>query len=384
MSATTSINEIVKNALIDLGEDTEHLYQRCLHWGFEGLKDWNFDAAKEFKTVKLEMSPSKTINLPLDYVDYCKIGTVIGDKVFTFLMNPNIEVLHDVDDCGDVLEKPTENNIYSFSSYYFGYNGYYGFNHNLYGGNRYDIGTCRIDRHRNQIVFSSEVDRTEVYLEYITNGLNPTGESLVNPYAAKVLKLYILWSRKENSDKYSGSIKERARFLYYEELRKAKGRMRDYTIEDLVAANMKGYRARMKSLPFLRKTDDTPLPTVTDDCPDVFPTDDPITPPEGTKKIYWGSKANPFIDTSEEILSLESEFFPDRLITKTFNATGGRYIYFAYPVAYGVGAFTFNNFTVIYPTPVVVDFTDAYGNEDYYVYRSNQLQHGDNIIVQIT
>jgi len=86
----------------------------------------------------------------------------------------------------------------------------------------------------------------------------------------------------------------------------------------------------------------------------------------------------------KEILTLDSEFVEDRLITKEFNASGGNYLYFAYPVAFGTALdFIFNTFSTTFLETIVTDFTDSYGTEDYYVYRSLELQHGESLTVEI-
>lgn len=108
----------------------------------------------------------------------------------------------------------------------------------------------------------------------------------------------------------------------------------------------------------------------------------PTTSPLG-KPIYWGVDANPSINTTVEILTLNSEFSTDRLITKTFNPDNesGEYIYFAIPVAYGTPTFKYNNFTITFMETIVP--TDVFISEDYGVYRSNQLQHGQNLIFEM-
>lgn len=101
------------------------------------------------------------------------------------------------------------------------------------------------------------------------------------------------------------------------------------------------------------------------------------------KLIYWGSDANDAIDTGEEIVALNSEYSLDKMITKTFNPDNenGEYIYFAIPVAYGTPTFKYNNFTLTFMETIVP--TDAFISEDYGVYRSNQLQHGQNLIFEM-
>ncbi len=394
MSTYVTINEIVKNSLIDIGENTEHLYQRCLHWAFEGLKDFHFDTAKEIKTVSIPMRPTKAIDFPADYVDWVKIGIVAGDRVLTFAVNHKIELREDLDECGKPTAKPTTENQFDPPNdliYYGGYwfSNYCGNRIFGYGGACHNIGFYRINWNRRQIQFGSEVSTSDVYLEYITNGVNPSGESVVNPYAAKLVKLYILWMRKEHSDKYADGMAERARQLYYNELRLVRARLSSFDIADFILATQRGYMQRLGKVGMVRSGDATHSDVncsngPKEDCADVFPetvdTDDEEV--EGLKKRFWGIDPNPSMNTSAEILSLLSEFADNRMMTKTLDATGGNYLYFAYPVDWGQGLFIFNTFPTTF-LEQVVPVTLGGQTEDYYLYRSLNLQHGNSLIVQI-
>ncbi len=388
MPQYATINSIVDNALIDIGENTEHMYSQFLHWGLEALRDYSFDTSREIKTISLPMNPNKTVELPLDYVDYSKVGIVIGDRIKTFVVNNKIELRHDVDECGNPKPKETSTSLNSLD---LDFRGGYWFNNFLgrtrfgYGGTCFTAGYCRVDNQRGQIVFSSEVSTTEVYLEYITNGMNPSGESTVNEYAAKVIKLYILWMRKENSSKFGLNQILHARNMYYNELRMVRSRLSKFSIQDFIEATRKGYLDNLEEprfgLPDAGTEEEETKPIV-EDCDD-FPVVVPPQPPPGTRVIYWGASANEFIDTSEEILTLNGEFFSDRFITKTMNATGGKYIWFFYPVAMGQGTFIFNTFETSMQESIV-SLTTPYGTEDYYGYRAYQLQHGENLTFKIT
>lgn len=392
MSIYTTVDSIVKDVLIDLGEETEHLYLKFLHWGLKAAKENAYDCSKEIKTVRLTMSPAKTVDLPLDYINYVKVGIVVGDKLKTFLVNDNLEKRTDVDECGNALPRETSSSLNSLSNHSFFGHGYLFSNYNGYGngiwgygGSCGNIGHCSIDREHDQIQFSSEVTTTDICLEYITNGIDMTGETTVHQFAEDMIRLYIHWQRKKFSEKYGMNQVQISENEFYRAKRILIARMNPFSIKDFIHATRKGAMDRMNSPGHFTPEKQKTTAAVIETCSDVFPIQESDTAPDGFKKIYWGSKANPLVDTDEEILTLESEFFEDRLITKTFNATGGRYLYFAYPVSYGASlGFIFNTFLSTFTQTTVIGFTDTYGTEDYYVYRSNQLQNGDNLTVEIT
>jgi hypothetical protein len=81
------------------------------------------------------------------------------------------------------------------------------------------------------------------------------------------------------------------------------------------------------------------------------------------------------------VLALSSEFATDYQKAVTYDATGGRYLYYAFPASFGtpsnvtVGSFQFSDFTVS-----TLDFTNVGGHtEAYNVIRVNNLQTGANI-----
>lgn len=81
-------------------------------------------------------------------------------------------------------------------------------------------------------------------MEYISNGFNPCGETLVNPYFAKAIKEYIHWRRLH----FSGNIAAAAEAerIYYNELHKARYRQMAPTISDVLRASRRYYGQAIK------------------------------------------------------------------------------------------------------------------------------------------
>lgn len=111
------------------------------------------------------------------------------------------------------------------------------------------------------------------------------------------------------------------------------------------------------------------------------------------QKIYWGTSASSAITTSSEIIALQNNDFMDIKSGDpydrkfTFDASGGRYIYFAIPKAFGIGIDDFmignffnNNWTVTDE----FDFTNESGEtQKYMIFKLNDLQHAADIEVRI-
>ncbi len=99
-------------------------------------------------------------------------------------------------------------------------------------------------------------------------------------------------------------------------------------------------------------------------------------------KRYWGVSASESLDNAG-VLGLTSEFATDYNKAVTYDASGGRYIYYAFPASFGtpshvtVGGLTFSDFTV---SPL--SLTNASGHtETYNVIRLNNRQTGSAIAI---
>lgn len=94
---------------------------------------------------------------------------------------------------------------------------------------------------------------------------------------------------------------------------------------------------------------------------------------------YWGVSAKTSLN-SNEIRALNSELSSTRTQTRTFDCTGGRYFYFAWPSAFGTPTFIIGGLTNTDFTKETIQITNAFGFiEAYDVYRINNLQNGNAI-----
>jgi hypothetical protein len=257
MESYYTVDSIVKGCLVDIGENTiSSKYQRFLHWGLEAIADFHFDSAQEVKTEKLEMNDIKQVELPIDFVDLVKIGIQCGDRIKTFSVADNINLLHNTNDCGNpVAFDGCGCSVNSLPSNYSDFGGYYFFNYNengenlggLYGvgGGYNSLGYYKIIRNQSPgvIQFTSEVNNTNVYLEYISTGFNPSEQTVVNPYAAKLIKEYIHWRRLW----FAGDPRaQKAEEMYYAEYNRVRHRLSDFSIKDVLELSRRYYGQAIK------------------------------------------------------------------------------------------------------------------------------------------
>lgn len=249
-----TLDSIVRSAIMDIG-DSMARYEQFKHWAIEGYRDFHFDMAKSVKTVKLSLTPWKAVELPTDYVDWAMIGVVVDNEIRVFTHDDRISLYHpDEDEDGEPDERVTTTppTVQESVPYWFwsNRNTQGEDSGQLYGLTVKDngVGYFRFNSERREIQFSPAVDGdTDIYLEYISDGFNPTEQTMVNIYAAKLIKLYIHWMRHEFAKSSNGMEKERAKDMYVKELYKVQGRMSNITVADVLEAARDGYRL-VKSL----------------------------------------------------------------------------------------------------------------------------------------
>jgi hypothetical protein len=95
---------------------------------------------------------------------------------------------------------------------------------------------------------------------------------------------------------------------------------------------------------------------------------------------FFGASASADVD----ITTLSSELSNAKGKTITYDCSGGKYFYYAYPTSLGKASFNIGGLAVgIEPTTTKI--TNAYGKEiEYYVYRSAEKQTGSAIKVIIS
>ncbi len=237
-----TIHSVVLGALADIGEPGTHYYDRFLHWSLECLQDFHMDSAQEIKTVMLPMTALKQVALPNDFVDYTKVGIRCGDRIKTLSVADNISMLLPTNDCGNPVAMDTcdctVNTLPSIDT-----GGYYFFNtFNIYGENLGAIfghgggynkrGYFQINREDWVLQFTSEVNNTEIYMEYISTGFTPNESSVVNQYAKKLIKQYVHWKRAcFKSGPASGDALGWEK-QYDDEYRRVRLRLADFNIRD--------------------------------------------------------------------------------------------------------------------------------------------------------
>lgn len=98
---------------------------------------------------------------------------------------------------------------------------------------------------------------------------------------------------------------------------------------------------------------------------------------------YWGVSAKTSLSNAD-VLALNSELSSSRLQNRTFDCTGGKYFYFAWPSTLGVPSFVIGGLANTDFTKETIQVTNGFGFvEAYDVYHINTLQNGSAIPVTV-
>lgn len=99
---------------------------------------------------------------------------------------------------------------------------------------------------------------------------------------------------------------------------------------------------------------------------------------------HWGISTLASLTTADILTLSGNELSASRTQTRTFDATGGYYLWFAWPVSFGQSEFWVGGLLNTAWVETVVTHTNQYGHtEDYYTYRSEFIQNGASIEVEV-
>ena len=243
-----TIDSIVRSALMDINESL-HRYEQFKHFAIEGYRDFHFDLSQEIKTAYLPLTPWKALELPIDYVDFVMIGVNTNGDIRVFTNDDRIalpdEAIIDGDpdaatEEGDLPLETTGQRVHFYNVNSRGEDA-----GQLYGllVKNNGVGYWKMNPERREIQFSPHVNaNTTIYLEYISDGINPCENTVVNIYAAKLIKLYIHWQRHSFAKSSTHADKREAKDNYWNEFYKVQNRIQKITAADVLEVARDGYK----------------------------------------------------------------------------------------------------------------------------------------------
>jgi len=210
------VASIVEQWLLD-NDLTPHWFAKYLSQAIRSLEEINLDVTGKPRACILPVSATKSVILPTDYEDYIIVGIPRGQYFIPLSINASLRAdkraANRTDVINGLLEQHLPNGIdvRSYTGYYFFNIG--GASLGLDTGGLPSKGTFRIEDNGEckMILLDYDYAGTELYLEYITDGFDPCGETIVPAY----LKSYVIaWMEefyeRKNNPKATEASKTRA------------------------------------------------------------------------------------------------------------------------------------------------------------------------------
>lgn len=181
-----TVDKILKELLHKTGEDTLHNYNRLLPYAYDFLDQFKANGAGEIRTISLDLSSTRTVRLPDDFIRYSKVGVMVGDKVRVLSYNSELSNLPACEAATVGIYQPYTPADHSVPFLNYG--------RELIGFGRGGYDECfSLDKSARLLRFGTAVNVGKVYLEYISSEINLTCDTPVNPMAKKAMESYVLW-----------------------------------------------------------------------------------------------------------------------------------------------------------------------------------------------
>ena len=216
-SGIKTLGYIVSSVQWKLWDFSDKNNLRWHQFVIEGYKKLKINYAQEVKVAYLQMNDANIIEYPADYVSYSKIAINACGNLWTLSLNKNM-VLPRGQKCGytirEVCNCETDEGV-SFDPPEDGIQFVGHWNNGLYvqnlfaAGGGFNIGYYRDDPEMRQFVFNPEMPKMQIILEYVSNGINYSGATLIPELAVDYLEQYVL-DLEYRFGNYNGYDKDRA------------------------------------------------------------------------------------------------------------------------------------------------------------------------------
>ena len=235
-----------------------------------GIREFGFDVSSRVRSLKRTVASNNTVTLPDDYVDLVKLGVVGEDGVVHILsQNKNInysQKMESPDSTSDSANGPlniganligdreddksstsgTNSTDNDFDYYVFQNYLYQGGLGRLYGvGGGHLRGEYRVNLDQNRIEIDTESSVSEVVLEYVADEARSTNP-VIHVYAEEALRCFMYYKLCERKSTVPANEKMRARAEYYNERRKAKARLGNFTKDEALKTIRKNFKQAPK------------------------------------------------------------------------------------------------------------------------------------------
>lgn len=260
-----TLKEVLDNFMMSRDSDDYHGTTprfKVLFQAMRGLREFYYDVVREVRAIELELSPTLSVTLPPDFINYVRISWVdsegqlhpmaVDNKMSIaeeYLQDHEYNLLFDNEGCvlvGDSGSQTSSGGAGNNSenekscSTHSNYDFCNVFNPNQDLSKVYTNGRYKIDKSRGIVQFGSDAMGRIVVLEYISDGLytgcegKPEEEIRIHKFAEGALMDFIYYELIKNRRRVPANEKMRARKEYYNSRKNAKQRINALRTDELL------------------------------------------------------------------------------------------------------------------------------------------------------
>lgn len=248
-----TLDKVVRGVLASRGYPM-HWYMQFLHYGVQALRELNFDVLQNVKGVRLPVNSYKAATLPIDFVDYIRVGNELGQYILPWAERDGLNRLNKFDSQGNKIpygDIEAANGILPNNWEGFWYTNYINDKGEHLGrifNNKPSFrNSFKIIRERSEIQLDASYTGQYITMDYITDGLSVDASNKVHPYASSTIEAYIVWKMKEHGRQFNLSERQMAKDEYYNQLRVLKARMNNIDVNDIQRSLSRSYGPTIKN-----------------------------------------------------------------------------------------------------------------------------------------
>lgn len=237
---------------INEAELSQNKYFKLYHIGYRGMEDLGLDFFYQVKSVKLPINANRTITLPLDFINYTKLGVLNGlGELIPLKYNEKLTTFNDLQpNRVTSVQSPNYASFYSYSSPVFfnywdggSYNNLYGVSGaGLYGGG------FKIDYQHGVILLDSTFSYDGIVLEYTATPSDQVEYKVPIEFREAIIS-WLAWKDIINipsSRKGNLGDKRDRRHEYFEARRNAIKKYRPFYLDQAYINNQESMRLVVK------------------------------------------------------------------------------------------------------------------------------------------
>lgn len=213
------VSSIVDQMCLKKGLSSGHWFPWLLSMGLWHLRELKLDTWQDLKTELFDVTDRKTVTMRQGYVDWVKVGIQYGQYVLTLGINGELNTLNrNENQISPVSGLASQNlpnglNFENYNGIGYTFSNYEGRSFNAIGPGLLSKGHFKVNRIGSlyEILLDYDVTASQLYVEYITDGFDPCGETVLNPYFADFFlkAMEFAYEEEKNPSRTEASIRRK-------------------------------------------------------------------------------------------------------------------------------------------------------------------------------